>query len=187
MRHSAVKHSLFLLLGWLALSGNAACAQTLEGVATGIADGDTLTMLDARRNSHKIRLLGIDAPERGQAFGERSKQSLAKLAYRREVSVDWQGRDSYGRILGRVRVAASDCRWRSCPKTLDANLEQLRLGQAWWNRKFAGTQFPGDASAYEAAERQARAARAGLWSERNPVPPWRWRYANRNETDKVRP
>lgn len=187
MRHSAVRHSLFLLLAWLAFSGNAACAQILEGVVTGIADGDTLYVLDAGRKSHKIRLLGIDAPERGQAFGERSKQSLAKLAYRQQVSVDWQGRDTYGRILGRVRVAAADCRQGNCPKTVDANLEQVRLGLAWWNKKFADTQFPGDARAYESAERQARTAKAGLWAERNPVPPWRWRYANRAEKYKVAP
>ena len=53
------------------------------------------------------------------------------------------------------------------------------MGLAWWNKKFADTQFPGDARAYEAAERQARAIKAGLWTEPNPTPPWRWRYANR--------
>ncbi len=187
MRHS-LKTAFFLLLAWLSLSAcSAGNTQVLEGTVTGIADGDTLYVLDAARNSHKIRLLGIDAPERGQAFGERSKQSLAKLAYRQPVSVDWQGRDSYGRILGRVRVAAADCRQGSCPRTVDANLEQLKSGLAWWNKKFADTQFPGDARAYESAERQARAARTGLWSERDPVPPWRWRYANRQQTDTVRP
>lgn len=186
MRHY-LNRSIFLLLAWLTLSCSANNTQTLEGRVTGIADGDTLYVLDAARKSHKIRLLGIDAPERGQAFGDRSKQSLAKLAYRQQVRVDWQGRDAYGRILGRVRVAAADCRQGNCPKTLDANLEQVRLGLAWWNKKFADTQFPGDARAYEIAERQARASKAGLWAERNPVPPWRWRYANRNETDKVRP
>ena len=178
----------FLLLAWLSLSAcSAGNVQTLEGRVTGIADGDTLYVLDAARKSHKIRLLGIDAPERGQAFGERSKQSLAKLAYRQQASVDWQGRDAYGRILGRVRIAPHDCRQGNCPKTVDANHEQVRLGLAWWNKKFADTQFPGDARTYESAEREARAAKAGLWAERNPVPPWRWRYANRNENDKVRP
>ena len=186
MRHY-LKHAFFLLLTWLTLSCSADNVQTLEGRVTGIADGDTLYVLDDARKSHKIRLLGIDAPERGQAFGERSKQSLAKLAYRQQVSVEWQGRDTYGRILGRVRVAATDCRQGDCPKTVDANLEQVRLGLAWWNKKFADTQFPGDAQAYETAEREARAARTGLWSESNPVPPWRWRYANRNEHSTVKP
>lgn len=187
MRHS-LKTAFFLLLAWASLSAcSAGNPQTLEGRVVGIADGDTLTVLDAARNSHRIRLLGIDAPEHGQAFGERSKQSLARLTFRRQVSVDWQGRDGYGRILGRVRVATADCPQSNCPKTLDANLEQVKRGLAWWNKKFADTQFPGDAGEYAAAERAARAARAGLWSERNPVPPWRWRYAKRAEQDRVKP
>lgn len=188
MRHYSKYPFFFLLLSCLSLSAcSADNAGVLEGTVTGVADGDTLYVLDAARKSHKIRLLGIDAPERGQAFGERSKQSLSQLTYRRQVSVDWHERDNYGRILGRVRVAAADCRQDHCPKTLDANLEQVRLGLAWWNKKFADSQLPGDARAYEAAEREAREARTGLWSERSPVPPWRWRYANRNESDKVRP
>ncbi len=187
MRHS-LKTAFFLLLAWVSLTAcSAGSSQILEGRVTGIADGDTLTVLDAARNRHRIRLLGIDAPEHGQAFGERSKQSLARLTFRRQVSVDWQGRDGYGRILGRVRVAAADCPQSNCPKTLDANLEQVKRGLAWWNKKFADTQFPGDAGEYEAAERQARTARAGLWRERNPVPPWRWRYAKRAEQDRVKP
>lgn len=181
------KLSFFLLLAFSLSACSASNTQTLEGWVTGIADGDTLTVLDAVRNSHKIRLLGIDAPERGQAFGEKSRQSLASLTFRRQVSVDWQGRDAYGRILGRVRVAAADCQQTNCPKSLDANLEQVRLGLAWWNKKFADTQFPGDARDYETAERDARTSRAGLWSERNPMPPWRWRYAKRQQNDKVRP
>jgi endonuclease YncB( thermonuclease family) len=178
------KLRFFLLLAALSLSAcSAGNTQALEGTVTGIADGDTLYVLDAARKSHKIRLLGIDAPERGQAFGEKSRQSLARLTHRKAVSVDWQGRDAYGRILGRVRVAAPDCRQDNCPKTLDANLEQVRLGMAWWNKKFADGQFPGEARAYENAEREARTARAGLWAERNPMPPWRWRYANRQQND----
>ncbi len=168
-------------------SAGADNVQTLTGTVTGIADGDTLYVLDAARNSHKIRLLGIDAPEHRQAFGERSRQSLAALTFAKSVSVDWQARDIYGRILGRVRVTPAGCSQPDCPRTLDANLEQLRLGLAWWNKKFADTQFPGDAQAYEAAERSARTARAGLWIETSPMPPWRWRYANRAGQDRVRP
>ncbi len=187
MRHF-LKTAFFLLLAWLSLSAcSAGNTQTLEGMVTGIADGDTLYVLDASRKRHKIRLLGIDAPEHRQAFGERSKQSLARMTHRRFVSVDWQSRDAYGRILGRVRVAPVDCRQGSCPKTLDANLEQVKLGLAWWNKKFADTQFPGDARTYAAAERQARANKAGLWADRNPVPPWRWRYAKRLENGTVKP
>lgn len=172
------KLPFFLLLAWLSLSCSAGNVQSLDGLVTGIADGDTLYVLDVRRKPHKVRLLGIDAPERGQAYGERSKQSLARLAFRKQVGVDWQERDQYGRILGRVRVAAPECRQGNCPKTLDANLEQVRLGLAWWNKKFADSQLPGDAHRYAAAERQARKAGAGLWADSDPVPPWRWRRQN---------
>lgn len=179
----------FFLISFCLLvsAGSAARAEVLEGRVTGIADGDTLYVLDATRTSHKIRLLGIDAPEHGQAFGERSKQSLAQLTFRQAVSVDWQERDQYGRILGRVRVAAPDCRQSSCPMNFDANLAQVRLGLAWWNKKFADGQFPGDAHAYATAERDARKNNKGLWAEPHPMPPWRWRYAKRNEHGTVKP
>lgn len=176
-----------MLLGWLALSGNATRAQTLEGLVTGIADGDTLYVLDDARISHKVRLLGIDAPEHGQAFGERSKQSLARMTYRQRVKIDWQEYDIYGRILGRVMSAPSICRQSNCPKDFDVNLAQVRLGLAWWNKKYADSQFPGDARAYEDAEQQARAGRQGLWADPSPMPPWRWRYANRIEQGTLKP
>ena len=162
-------------------------AQVLEGVVTGIADGDTLYVLDSARNSYKIRLLGIDAPEHGQAFSERSKQSLSLMTYRQAVRIDWQEYDIYGRILGRVMTASAGCRQPNCQKNLDVNLAQVRLGMAWWNKKYADSQFPGNASTYEAAERQARDMRAGLWADAHPLPPWRWRYANHQEHDKVKP
>ena len=187
MRHS-LKTAFFLLLaGGRPPAGGAGGGHPRGGRVPGFADGPPRPGRPPGRTRHRIRLLGIDAPEHGQAFGERSKQSLARLTFRRQVSVDWQGRDAYGRILGRVRVAVADCPQSNCPKTLDANLEQVKRGLAWWNRKFADTQFPGDAGEYEAAERQARTARAGLWRERNPVPPWRWRYAKRAEQDRVKP
>jgi endonuclease YncB( thermonuclease family) len=174
MRH----FSLILFCLFLACPAQ---AQELEGLVTGIADGDTLYVLDAGRNSHKIRLLGIDAPEHEQAFGERSKQSLARLAFQQAVKIDWQSYDIYGRILGRVMTASADCREVTCPKDFDVNLAQLRLGLAWWNWKYANSQFPGDASAYQAAERQARESRKGLWADPEPIAPWNWRHANMAE------
>jgi endonuclease YncB( thermonuclease family) len=187
MHHLSLRHfSLISFCLFLSLATHAN-AQVLEGMVTGIADGDTLYVLDAARNSHKIRLLGIDAPEHGQAFGERSKQSLASMTYRQSVRIDWQEHDIYGRILGKVMTASANCRQAGCPKIFDVNLAQVRLGLAWWNKKFADSQFPDDARAYEVAEQQARAVRQGLWTDPNPVPPWRWRYANRTENDRVRP
>jgi endonuclease YncB( thermonuclease family) len=78
-----------------------------------------------------------------------------------------------------VMVASSDCRTDHCPKTLDAGLTQLTVGLAWWYRKYANEQSPQDAGRYEFAEQEARAKRAGLWADGQPIPPWDWRKAAR--------
>ena len=67
-----------------------------------VADGDTLTLLDAANNQHKIRLNAIDAPEKDQAFGQKSKQRLSDYVFGKEVAVRWKSKDKYGRILGTV-------------------------------------------------------------------------------------
>ena len=165
--------SLFLLV----LALNAVHAETLLGTVTGIADGDTLYVTDAGHHAYKIRLMAIDAPEHGQAWGDRSKQSLKKLAYRQPVKVEWQKRDAYGRLLGKVVLSGNR----------DANLYQVAAGMAWWNRKYAYEQTDEDAIRYREAEYVARKKHLGLWSQENPLPPWRWRYANPREDDRVRP
>lgn len=64
--------------------------ETLLGRVVGVADGDTVTVLDGMNEQHKIRLMGIDAPEKKQAFGSRSKQALSALVFNREVSVEYR-------------------------------------------------------------------------------------------------
>ncbi len=152
-------------------------AELLQGVVTGVADGDTLYVTDASQRKHKIRLLGIDAPEHAQTFGETAKQSLKQLALRQPVRIEWQHRDRYGRLLGKVSLANGQ----------DAGLSQVAKGMAWWNRKYAYEQEAQDAILYREAEFAARKQRSGLWSQQNPVPPWRWRYANPRQADTVRP
>ena len=88
-------------------------ADTITGRVVGVADGDTVTVLDADKVQHKIRLAGIDAPEKAQAFGTRSKQNLSDLVFGKDVRVDWDKRDRYGRIVGKVWVQPSDC--PTCP------------------------------------------------------------------------
>lgn len=92
---------------WLSLAGPVS-AEELQGVIVGVADGDTVTVLDADRVEHKIRLAGIDAPERRQAFGARSRQALASRVFKRTVTVDWHKRDRYGRLVGKVLVDDQD-------------------------------------------------------------------------------
>lgn len=163
----------------LLLSACSARREVLRGEVVGVTDGDTITVLDDRKQTHKIRLQGIDAPERKQAFSERSKQNLSRLVFGKRVEVHERGRDRWGRILGKVMVAPPDCPSSDCPTTLDVNLAQIESGLAWWYRHFAREQPPEDRAAYEAAELRAREARTGLWSDPSPVPPWEFRRAKK--------
>jgi endonuclease YncB( thermonuclease family) len=129
-----------------------------------IQDGDTLTVLDPRKRQHKVRLLGIDAPEQRQAFGQASKAGLVELAFARSVTVEYEKRDRYERIVGKVLV-----------KGADVGLTQIRSGLAWHYRDYAGDQSATDRILYAETEEVARTARAGLWRSVKPVPPWVYR------------
>lgn len=145
-----------------------ACAAPLAGRVVGIADGDTLTLLDATNTQHKIRLAGIDSPEKSQPFGQYCKKSLSDLTYDRVVTVEASKRDRYGRVIGKVLIDD----W-------DVNLEQIRLGCGWHYKKYQNEQNLDDRLSYNSAEESARANRVGLWVETEPMPPWDWRKARR--------
>lgn len=147
-----------MLAGCLFALAAAAQGGELRGRVVAVADGDTLTILDASRQQHRIRLAEIDAPEKRQPFGQRSKQSLSDLCYGRDAAIEDGGRDRYGRTIGRVSCAG-----------IDANAEQVRRGMAWVFDRYAT-----DRSLY-AIQDEARAARRGLWSDPAPVPPWEYR------------
>lgn len=152
-------------------------SETLSGCVVSVADGDTLTVLDTNKQQHKIRLSGIDAPEKTQPFGERSKQNLAKMVFNKDVSVVGDKHDRYGRIVGKVMLQPAKC--PTCPKTLDAGHAQITAGLAWWYRKYAKEQSHQDRGSYESDEQEARARRIGLWRDAKPVPPWEWRKSQR--------
>lgn len=157
-------------LGWILLfQAQASAAETLHGRVVHIADGDTLAVLDDSWVQHKVRLAGIDAPERTQPFGNRSRQSLASLAMNKYVVVEFGKSDRYGRIVGKVLVAGSD-----------ANLAQIQAGMAWHYKEYQREQTPLDAKAYAEAEALAREKRAGLWADKEPIPPWTFRKTKRN-------
>jgi endonuclease YncB( thermonuclease family) len=150
-------------------------AEVMFGKVVGISDGDTITVLDAYQQQHKVRLSGIDAPEKAQPFGQRSKEILSGLVFGRDVTVEWRKKDRYGRPVGKVKVAEPACRESTCPKTVDACHAQVVAGMAWWYRKYAKEQETGDANRYEQSELEARARRIGLWTDPQPKPPWVWR------------
>ena len=167
---------------WATLIALAACnasAATIMGRVVGVADGDTVTVLDADKTQHKIRVAGIDAPEKRQPFGQRAKTSMSDLVFGKDVEVVYSKRDRYGRLIGKVMVADPSCTARTCPKTLDAGLAQITTGMAWWYRHYAREQSAEDAGAYEFAEQEARARHTGLWRDPDPTAPWDWRRASR--------
>lgn len=155
-----LKH-LPLLLCFLAQT---AFADVLTGRVVRVADGDTITILDKSNTQHKIRLAGIDAPERKQAFGQRSRKALADAVAGHEVTIDWSKRDRYGRIVGKV-----------LSKGTDINLLQVRTGMAWHYKQYEGEQDIQDRSRYAHAEYEAQQERAGLWTDESPIPPWAFR------------
>jgi endonuclease YncB( thermonuclease family) len=141
-----------------------------------VTDGDTIVVLDADKVQHKIRLQGIDAPERHQAFGTSSKEHLSDLVAGKTVEVDYSKYDRYGRVLGIVMVNGED-----------ANLEQVEAGMAWHYKKYQGEQSPSDRVKYSDAELEARRQKAGLWSDPNAIPPWDYRQAERDRREGMEP
>ena len=123
------------------LLATSAHAATITGTVVSVADGDTVTVLDATKTQHKIRLTGIDAPEKAQAFGQRSKQSLSDMVYLKQVTVETDKKDRYGRNLGKVLINGKD-----------ANLMQIEHGMAWWYRAYKKDQSASHRVLYEAAE-----------------------------------
>jgi len=156
---------VFIALTVLTTTSN---ADTLTGRVVGIADGDTLTLLDATNTQHKIRLSGIDSPEKGQPFGGHCRKSLSDLAYDRQAGVESNKLDRWGRVIGKVLVNGQD-----------VNLEQVRRGCGWHYKKYQNEQILDDRLSYNAAEESARASRVGLWNDNEPMPPWDWRKARR--------
>lgn len=162
---------LFLYL--LLLAPGLAAAKELHGMVINVADGDTVTVLDSAHVRHKVRLSGIDAPEKRQAFGTRARQHLAAMVQGKDVIVVWNKHDRYGRIIGKVLTA--QCASNACPDALDTGLAQLRAGLAWHYKLYQRDQEAGDRERYSAAEHAARMKHEGLWQDAGPVPPWDYR------------
>ncbi len=148
-----------------ALCACSAHAEILSGKVVKIADGDTLSILDKSNRQHKIRLIGIDAPERKQPFGTVSRQNLADLVFSKTVTVEWRTQDRYQRILGKVLLDGKD-----------VNLEQIKAGLAWHYKQYDRDQLPADRQFYAEAQKAASLKGIGLWSDPAPVAPWNFRH-----------
>jgi endonuclease YncB( thermonuclease family) len=129
----------------------------------------------------KVRLSGIDAPERKQPFGARAKDALSDLTFSKVVDLRCTKTDRYGRSVCSVWVAPASA--PDGPQALDAGLAMVTLGMAWWYRAYAREQTPQERGQYEFAEQEARAKKAGLWRDGDAVAPWEWRRLHRHALD----
>lgn len=150
---------IFTSLVLVLFSSTSALAQVLAGTVVGVHDGDTITLLTFNYQQVKVRLAQIDAPEKHQAFGEVSKQALAKRLMRQSIKVEVETIDKYGRTTGKVLLNG-----------VDINKEQVAKGMAW-----VYTQYAHDQDYFE-AQTKAQRAKLGLWKDKTPIPPWLYRH-----------
>lgn len=134
---SLIALTVFLLLSTPVLAD-------LQGRVVSVTDGDTVRILSVDNTEYRVRLTGIDAPERGQAFGTASRDHLSSLIAGKTVLVESSKTDRYGRILGKILIDGRDI-----------NLKQVESGFAWWYRYYADEQSPNDRRLYGAAEAAA--------------------------------
>jgi|GEM_PF-507071 len=154
----------------LALTPAAQTEKEIKGRVTYVYDGDTILVEDANRQKFKVRLKGIDAPEKSQAYGPQAARRLTELVLNRQVEVFWEETDRYGRVLGKLMIGQSDF----C-------LEMIASGLAWHFTRYEQSQSASDRALYRQAEKESRDHHKGLWEDPNPTPPWEYRQQQRNE------
>jgi endonuclease YncB( thermonuclease family) len=161
--NSAIRKLLSVCV--LICSALIANAEVLNGTVVGISDGDTITVLDKLSKEHKVRLVGIDAPEKSQAFGNEAKETLSNYIYKKEVSVEFKKYDKYKRIVGKVTLDGQDI----C-------LQMILDGMAWHYTEYEKEQPKTDRDLYREAEASTRNVNIGIWSKKQPVSPWIFRH-----------
>jgi len=172
MKKRIIIVGLVVLLGAIACRNGSDEAEelpdTFRGKVVGLADGDSFVML-YKNKEVRVRMHGIDAPEKGQDFSRKSKQYLSRLIYNKDVRVDVVDIDRYGRVVGEVYV-----------DTLHVNQEMVRKGLAWHYEYYA----PDDEELARLQD-SARKRKLGLWQFPEPMPPWKWREIEREKRAAV--
>lgn len=159
-RHLVVVLLLFVLFKVGCNTASDQQTSELKGHVVSVHDGDTLTLLDAKQVQNKVRLYGIDAPEKKQPFGPKAKVMLSELVFDKDVRVEVVvPQDRYGRAIGKVYVGE-----------VYVNQALIERGAAWWYERYAPKDF-----SLRDAEVKAREGKLGLWVKESPTPPWQWR------------
>ena len=152
-----------IILSFLLISSTVQATE-YKGKVIAVLDGDTVKIRISKTEKIKVRLAQIDAPEKAQAFGMRSKKALSKLISGEVVRVVEEDVDRYGRIVGRIYHGKRDI-----------NAVMVKKGMAWVYRKYSKDQ------SLIRMERQAKTAKKGLWKDNNPLEPWEFRKPKRKK------
>lgn len=161
-------HHTICLVSIFLITSISHAQQPIRGQVISIADGDTITVLENNKQ-HKIRLYGIDTPEKKQDFGQKAKQFTSDRVFKKHVQVAVYDTDRYGRIVGVVYVGG-EC----------LNEELIKNGFAWVYKRYCNENF---CSQWQQLEQEAREKKLGLWIYDNPIPPWDFR---RGESDNFK-
>ena len=141
-----------------------------QGKVVSVADGDTITVLNGKAQI-RVRLYGIDTPEKKQPFGNAAKKFTLAMVAGKSVEVEDMDIDKYGRTVGLVSLGSTSL-----------NEELIKNGYAWVYRKYCRHSMCSD---WYLLEEEAREGKVGLWRDGNPVAPWDWRRGKRNQGAKV--
>ena len=167
--YSMIKIYRIVLLVFLCVTSAYAHADII-GIVQKVVDGDTIHLTDDNGKLHKVRLLGIDAPEIDQSFGFESREMLVSLVEGERVIIESRKKDRYKRILGKIYL-----------DDMDVNLTMIREGLAWHYKRYRKDQSKRDIPIYSEAEQIAKDNAIGLWSDTAFLPPWEWRQNMRRK------
>ena len=149
-------------------------AKEITGKVIKVVDGDTIHLLPTNSKKYqRVRLKSIDCPEKKQPFGKKAKRYLSELIANEIVTVSYNKKDRYGRIIGLIKH-----------NNLDINLAMVRAGYAWHYKKYQYEQSASQRKIYSGTEISSRANMIGLWSDSNAIAPWIWRKAKRDKHNK---
>ncbi len=165
MRYKKITLLLSTLLFYILLLPLISFSHTITGKVISVADGDTITILTQQHEQIIVRLAAIDTPEKSQAFGEKAKRFISSMVAGKNVSIEPETIDKYGRTVAMVYINSSNL-----------NEQIVKQGFGWVYRKYCKEAFCDD---WLELEKKARNSQIGLWGDKNPVPPWDWRHEQR--------